>query len=115
MKFVRTGKIQPGPASYNSVIIGRPGLQKLADEVSDVNLHSATLVVKPVSLRSVVCCTSVIWQYEEWHAFCLERQRIPWQSPQRAHPDWYLFVVAVLITSWLKQMTDLAYLVGSEM
>lgn len=43
------------------------------------------------------------------------RQRVPWQAPRRAHPDLYLFVVAVLITSWLKQMTDLAYLVGSEM
>lgn len=88
-----------------------------AEEFSDV-----TSVVQP--WRQTQCPralwfaaqghTSVIWQHEEWHIFCLGRQQVPWQAPQKTHPDLYLFVLAVLITSWLLQMPGLVSLADSE-
>lgn len=95
----------------------RPGLQQLAEEVSE---ETSVLLPwrqhqRPRDLQvAAQGHASVLWQSEEQPVFCLERQSVPWQDPLRAHPDLYLFVVAVLITSWLKQMTDLTYLVESE-
>lgn len=86
-----------------------------AEEVSDV--ISVVLPWRQTQCPGVLWFaaqghTSVTWQREEWHIFCLGRQHAPWQAPQKAHPDLCLFALALLITSWLLQMPGLVSLAG---